>query len=234
MPATVVSKKLETPRVCSIVFECPMWDGHMAGQHVDLRLTAEDGYQAQRSYSIASAPGDDHLVLTIEKLQDGEVSPYLFDEVEPGDQLEMRGPIGRFFVWEPGAGRPVLMVAGGSGVVPFRAMIRHRAATGDPSPFRLLYSARSLEEVIYRDELLVGNGVETTLTLTRARPQEWSGYSRRIDEELLREVAWAPDQGAAIFVCGPTSFVEVAADALMDLGHEMKLIKTERFGATGG
>jgi ferredoxin-NADP reductase len=234
MPARVVSKLIETPRVCSIVFECPMWDGHMAGQHVDIRLTAEDGYQAQRSYSIGSAPEDDHLVLTVERLQDGEVSPYLFDVVETGDELEMRGPIGRFFVWEAGMTGPVLLIAGGSGVVPFRAMIRHHAASGDPSPFRLLYSARTIEDVIYRDELISDDDrLEVVLTLTRSRAEGWTGYDRRVDAAMLSEVAWPPGDGASIFVCGPTPFVEVVANSLLDLGHDMESIKTERFGATG-
>ncbi len=236
LAATVVSKRTETPRVCSIVFECPMWEGHMAGQHVDIRLTAEDGYQAQRSYSIASAPGDDHLMLTVERLQDGEVSPYLFDVVEPGDQLEMRGPIGRFFVWEAGMTGPVLMIAGGSGVVPFRAMIRHRLAEGDQAPFRLLYSARSLEDVIYRAELDDrgrNRGLDVVLTLTRHQPDGWTGYDRRIDASMLREVAWGPEEGSSIFICGPTPFVEVAADCLLDLGYDPGSVKTERFGATG-
>jgi ferredoxin-NADP reductase len=236
LEAKVVSKRIETPRVCSIVFECPMWDGHMAGQHVDVRLTAEDGYQAQRSYSIASAPEDDHLVLTIERLQDGEVSPYLFDVVEPGDELELRGPIGRFFVWEAGMTGPVQMIAGGSGVVPFRAMIRHRLAAGDDSSFRLLYSARALDDVIFREELAgygEDGGLELTLTLTREHPEGWDGYDRRIDASMLREVALEPSPEASIFVCGPTPFVEVAANCLLDLGHDPGSVKTERFGATG-
>ena len=236
LEATVAAKRYETTRVCSIVFECPMWEGHMAGQHVDIRLTAEDGYQAQRSYSIASSPEDDHLVLTIEKLQDGEVSPYLFDVVEPGDRLEMRGPIGRFFVWKTGMGGPVLMIAGGSGVVPFRAMIRHRSAIDPATPFRLLYSARTLDDVIFRSELeeAVGDGFDLRLNLTREQPEGWYGYGRRIDAAMLAEVAWPPEQHPHAYVCGPTSFVEVAANCLVDLGHDMEAIRTERFGPTGG
>jgi ferredoxin-NADP reductase len=236
LEATVVSKRQETPRVCSIVFDCPMWDGHMAGQHVDIRLTAEDGYQAQRSYSIASAPEDDQLVLTIEKLQDGEVSPYLFDVLEPGDVLEMRGPIGRYFVWEAGMGGPVLMIAGGSGVVPFRAMVRHRASIGAITPFRLLYSARTIDDVIYRSELegASHSGVDVTLTLTREQPSGWAGLARRIDAEMLAETAWPADRHPQIYVCGPTAFVEVAANCLVELGHDMASIRTERFGPSGG
>jgi ferredoxin-NADP reductase len=232
LAATVTEVRPETPRVSSIVFECPGWDGHMAGQHVDIRLTAEDGYQAQRSYSIASAPDDDHLVLTIERLQDGEVSPYLVDVVEPGDQIEMRGPIGRFFVWEGES--PLLMIAGGSGVVPFRAMLRHRASIDSTAPTRLLYSSRSWEDVIYREELAApGNGAEVIHTLTRAQPPGWDGYQRRIDVEMLAEVAFPPLDRPWVYICGPTPFVEAAAGALVDLGHDPSMIRTERFGPTG-
>jgi ferredoxin-NADP reductase len=236
LAAMVVAKRDETPRVRSIVFECPMWDGHMPGQHVDIRLTAEDGYQAQRSYSIASAPDDDHLVLTVERLQDGEVSPYLFDELAPGDQLEMRGPIGRYFVWEEEMAGRLLMIAGGSGVVPFRAMLRHRQAVGSDAPARLLYSARTFEDVIYREELAAlddSDGVEVSLTLTRERPADWQGYGRRIDETILAEVAWDPAGASWTYVCGPTAFVEVVANYLVDLGHDPESIRTERFGPTG-
>ncbi|MGH8872685.1 MAG: ferredoxin reductase [Acidimicrobiia bacterium] len=236
LAAKVVSKRDETHRVRSLVFECPMWEGHMPGQHVDIRLTAEDGYQAQRSYSIASAPEDDHVILTVERLQDGEVSPYLFDELAPGDELEMRGPIGRYFVWESHMDGPLLMIAGGSGVVPFRAMLRHRQATGGDAPTRLLYSARSLGEVVYRDELeglSASDGVEVSLALTREQPEGWEGYRRRIDAEILSEVAWAPGEQPLIYVCGPTGFVEVVANCLVDLGHDAESIRTERFGPTG-
>ncbi len=236
LAARVVAKRDETPRVRSIVFECPMWEGHMPGQHVDIRLTAEDGYQAQRSYSIASAPSDDYLVLTVERLQDGEVSPYLFDELLPGDQLEMRGPIGRYFVWEEAMAGKLLMIAGGSGVVPFRAMLRHRAIVGSDAPARLLYSARTYEDVIYRDELAVadgGDGVEVSLTLTRQRPTDWRGYNRRIDMAILSEVAWNPTDTSSTYVCGPTAFVETVANCLVDLGHDPESIRTERFGPTG-
>jgi ferredoxin-NADP reductase len=236
LAASVISKRDETPRVRSIVFECPMWEGHMAGQHVDIRLTAEDGYQAQRSYSIASAPEDDHLILTIERLQDGEVSPYLFDELAPGDELEMRGPIGRYFVWTEEMGGPLLMIAGGSGVVPFRAMWRHRDAVASHAPVRLLYSSRTTEDVVYRDELAkfdTSEGVEINLTLTRRQPAGWQGFDRRIDAGILSEVAWNPDEKPNIYVCGPTGFVETVADSLVDLGHDPESIRTERFGPTG-
>jgi ferredoxin-NADP reductase len=231
----VIETRLETQRVKSIVFECPMWEGHMPGQHVDIRLTAEDGYQAQRSYSIASAPEDDHLVLTVERLQDGEVSPYLFDVLEPGDELEMRGPIGLYFVWEAGMADPLLMIAGGSGVVPFRAMLRHRRAAGADVPTRLLYSARTLGDVIYSDELEASktDGVEVLLALTREQPEGWGGYNRRVDTLILEEVAWSPEREPRMYVCGPTGFVEAVANTLVDLGHDPGSIRTERFGPTG-
>jgi len=223
----------ETPRVRSIVLDPPDWHGHVAGQHVDIRLTAEDGYQAQRSYSIASAPEDVHLVLTVERLDDGEVSPYLVDELRPGDELELRGPIGGYFVWEASTGGPLLLVAGGSGVVPFRAMLRHRAAAGSSVPARLLYSARSLDEVIYRDEL-ERLGADVRLTLTREQPEGWTGFRRRIDADLLAEVAWPPEERPLVYICGRSAFVEVAASALVALGHDAGRIRTERFGPTGG
>jgi ferredoxin-NADP reductase len=208
----------------------------MPGQHVDIRLTAEDGYQAQRSYSIASAPEDDHLVLTVERLQDGEVSPYLFDVLEPGDELEMRGPIGLYFVWEATMGDPLLMIAGGSGVVPFRAMLRHRQAVGADAPTRLLYSARTIGDVIYRaelDGLADSEGVDVLLTLTRETPAGWEGFDRRVDPDILEEVAWGPSRRPTVYVCGPTAFVEVVANTMVDLGHPPASIRTERFGPTG-
>jgi ferredoxin-NADP reductase len=230
----VVELRDETPRVRSIVLESPHWPGHRPGQHVDVRLTAEDGYQAQRSYSLASAPEDDHQLLTVERLEDGEVSPYLTDELRPGDELELRGPIGGYFVWEESMGGPLLLVAGGSGVVPFRAMLRHRvAAAWDYVPVRLLYSSRSLDEVIYREELEQLDA-EVVLTLTRRQPAAWMGYRRRIDAAMLREVAWPPEDEPLVYVCGPTPFVELAAGTLVTLGHDPARIRTERFGPTGG
>jgi ferredoxin-NADP reductase len=220
----------ETAGVRSIVVDPPDWPGHRAGQHVDVRLTAEDGYQAQRSYSIASAPEDGHVVLTVERLDDGEVSPYLVDELRPDDELELRGPIGGYFVWEAALGGPLLLLAGGSGIAPLRSMLRHRAASGSSVPARLLYSARTLEDVIYRDELERLDEVDVHFTLTRGRPDDWKGYRRRIDRELLEEIAWPPDERALVYVCGPTAFVEVAATTLVELGHDAGRIKTERFG----
>jgi len=220
----------ETAGVRSIVVDPPDWPGHRAGQHVDVRLTAEDGYQAQRSYSIASAPEDGHVVLTVERLDDGEVSPYLVDELRPDDELELRGPIGGYFVWEAALGGPLLLLAGGSGIAPLRSMLRHRAAAGSSVPARLLYSARTLEDVIYRDELERLDEVDVRFTLTRGWPDDWKGYRRRIDRELLEEVAWPPDERPLVYVCGPTAFVEVAATTLVELGHDAGRIKTERFG----
>jgi len=227
----------ETPRVASLYFEVPDWPGHLAGQHVDVRLTAEDGYQVERSYSIASAPEEARVALTVERLDDGEVSPYLVGELMVGDKLELRGPIGGYFVWRAGADqRPVLLVAGGSGVVPLMAMLRHRAAAHSTTPVRLLYSSRTQADVIYREELerLAGDGLTVHHTLTREKPAGWKGFTRRIDAELVREVAWPASQSPSVFVCGPTSFVEAAASLLVAAGYEPGWIKTERFGATGG
>ena len=218
----------------TLVLDVPGWPGHRAGQHLDVRLTAEDGYRAEREYSIASAPGEP-VAITVERLEDGEVSPYLTDELREGDALELRGPVGGYFVWGPEHGGPLLLVAGGSGVVPLRAMLRHRQLSGSDVPVRLLYSSRSLEDVIYRDELAEpAGGVEVIHTLTRAQPPDWSGHSRRVDTALLDEVAWPAADSALAFVCGPTSFVETVASGLVTLGYPPERVKTERFGATGG
>ena len=228
----------ETPRVRSIVLDVPDWPGHRAGQHVDVRLTAEDGYQAQRSYSIASAPEDRHVTLTVERLADGEVSPYLVDVLRPGDALEFRGPIGGYFAWEAGMSGPLLLVAGGSGVVPLMAMLRHRSASNSKEPAKLIYSSRSWEDIIFGEELeqLVegGDGLEVIHTLTRSQPPGWQGFARRVDAQMLTETAFPPMSMPVTHICGPTSFVEGAARALVLLGHEAKRIKTERFGPTGG
>jgi len=235
----VVATHTETARTRSITLEVPSWPGHRPGQHVDVRLTAADGYQAERSYSIATPSGaGTRVTLTVERLEGGEVSPYLVDELRVGDKLELRGPIGGYFVWEARMGGPLLLVAGGSGIVPLMAMLRHRAAVGSTMPTRLLYSSRSSEEVIYRDELarLTGDGtaLETIHTLTRSQPPGWSGYRRRIDLEMLREQAWPIDRQPQSFICGPTPLVEAVASSLVTLGHEAHRIKTERFGPTGG
>jgi ferredoxin-NADP reductase len=226
----------ETPRVKTLLLDADGWTGHRAGQHLDVRLTAEDGYQAERSYSIASAPGEP-LAITVERLEDGEVSPYLVDEVRDGDRFEIRGPIGGYFVWDGDGEAPVLLVAGGSGVVPLMAMIRHRAAIGSETPTRLLYSSRHYEEVIYREELgeLAArmDGLDVFHTLTRSQPEGWTGFSKRIDAEILREVAWPGAQRPSVFICGSTRFVDTAADGLVALGYDPASIRTERFGATG-
>ena len=229
----------ETARAKSLVLNVPDWPGHRAGQHVDVRLTAPDGYQAERSYSIASAPEDgDQVALTVERIEDGEVSPYLADELAEGDQLELRGPIGGYFVWSTEMGGPLLLVAGGSGICPLMAMLRHRAARQSHVPTRLLYSSRSLDDVIYREELdsLAGraDGLEVFHTLTRSQPAGWSGYSRRIDRDMLAEVAFAPAEHPLYMVCGPTPLVEAVATTLVELGHAPDRVKTERFGPTGG
>jgi ferredoxin-NADP reductase len=227
----------ETPRAKSILLEAPWWPGHRAGQHVDIRLTAEDGYQAQRSYSIASAPEDELLALTVERLEDGEVSPYLTEVLQPGDDLELRGPIGGYFVWEASLPGPLQLIAGGSGIVPLRAMLRDWVASARPVPVRLLYSARSLEDAIFRDELLglaAYDEVDVTFALTRAWPDGWSGHRGRIDRTLLDAVTWPPQERPRTYICGPTTFVETAAELLVGGGHRPQSIKTERFGATGG
>jgi ferredoxin-NADP reductase len=220
----------ETPQVKTIVLDAADWPGHRAGQHVDVRLTAEDGYQAQRSYSIASAPEDELLAITVEKLDGGEVSPYLAEELRVGDKLELRGPIGGYFVWDAQQGGPLLLVGGGSGVVPLVSMLRHRAAVAPSVPARLLYSARSLDDVIYRSEL---GGFDVVYTLTREQPAGWTGFARRVDDAMLREVADPNAEGLA-YVCGPTRFVEAVADGLVGVGYAPENVRTERFGPTGG
>ena len=225
----------ETARVKTLRLNVEDWPGHLPGQHVDVRLTAEDGYQAQRSYSIASAPGAPELELTVERLDDGEVSPYLCDELQPGDRFELRGPIGGYFVWEPSRG-PVFLVAGGSGVVPFRAMLRHLVDEGAGVQATLLLSSRSWDDVIYRDELdeLERENIFVLYTLTRSQPSGWRGYSRRVDAAMLAEVGPPPSEQSHVYVCGPTPFVEAVANALVELRHEPARIRTERFGPTGG
>ena len=232
--ATVAEVRPETPRVKTLALDVPGWEGHRGGQHVDVRLTAEDGYQAQRSYSIASSANAARVELTVEAIDDGEVSPYLTSVARPGDQFEIRGPVGGYFVWNPDPGGPVLLVGGGSGVVPLMAMARQRSADGDEVATRLLYSARGWDDVIYRDELdqLSGDGFDVVYTLTREQPPGWTGYARRVDADMLAEVA--PPDLALAFVCGPTPFVESVAETLVQLGHDPAKVKTERFGPTGG
>ena len=235
--ANVVEVRPETDRVVTLALEVPDWDGHLPGQHVDVRLTAEDGYRAERAYSIASSPDGGRIELAVERLEDGEVSPYLAGELRPGDQLELRGPVGGYFVWEPGRGGPLLLVAGGSGVAPLMAMVRYRAATGREVPARLLYSSRTVEDVIFRGELErladAGDGLTVTHALTRAQPPGWAGYARRIDAVMLEEVGWRPGERPLAYVCGPTRLVEAVAGDLVALGHDPVRVKTERFGPTG-
>ena len=238
----VVEIRPETPCVKSLILELPGGTTHLAGQHVDVRLTAEDGYQAQRSYSIASAPEDKYLMLTVENVDDGEVSPYLTGVLQAGDKLELRGPIGGYFVWNAREIRdtssPLLLVAGGSGVAPLMAMIRHRANSGQMVPTILLYSSRSYEDVIYRQELarLAENDPSLSVihTLTRRQPENWTGYGRRIDREMLAEAGWPAAEKPLAYTCGPTALVETVANYLLELGYEPERIKTERFGQTGG
>jgi ferredoxin-NADP reductase len=229
--ATVESVVDETPRVRTLVLDVPEWAGHRAGQHLDVRLTAEDGYRAERAYSIGSAPGTP-VEITVERLDDGEVSPYLTEELRKGDSLELRGPIGGYFVWGPEDGGPLLLLAGGSGIVPLMSMLRLRRDRGSDVPARLLYSSRTLEDVIYRAEL-DRLDAEVIHTLTRKQPPGWTGYARRVDAELLGEVAWPAERDPRVFVCGPTPFVETVASDLVALGYPPQRVKTERFGATG-
>ncbi len=236
--ATVKNIKVETHNCKSLTLALPNWTPHRAGQHYDVRLTAPDGYQAQRSYSVASEPErTGEIDLTVERIADGEVSPYLHDVLMVGDQIEVRGPIGGYFVWDARSDSPILLVGGGSGVVPLMAMIRHRAAAGSRVPARLLFSSRSLDDVIYFDELerlhARGDGFEVFHTLTRIQPPGWKGYARRIDRDMLSEVSGPLGKSLQAFVCGPTPLVESAAAALVQIGLPANRIKTERFGPTG-
>jgi len=238
--ARVVGVQDETPHARTLTLDIPNWTGHLAGQHVDVRLVAEDGYQAQRSYSIASPPEEATVALTVERIADGEVSPYLIDVLRPGDGLEVRGPIGGYFVWRASQPEPLLLVAGGSGVVPLMAMLRHRARADGAAharvPARLLYSVRMSDDVIYRnelEELARSSGVAVAYTFTRGSPPGWHGYSRRIDRAMLEEVAWRASEMPLAYVCGPTPLVESVASLLVELGHDASRVRTERFGPTG-
>jgi ferredoxin-NADP reductase len=228
---------METPRVRSLLLHLPSWRGHLPGQHVDIRLTAEDGYQAQRSYSIASPPEDELVTLTVERVDNGEVSQYLVDDVRVGDQFEVRGPIGGYFVWTTAMGGPLCLVAGGSGVAPLMAMLRHRDRRRARAPALLLYSSRILEDVIYRDELDSMSHRDSDLrvvcTLTRKQPEGWTGHRQRIDKKLLVEACFPPKQNPKIFVCGSTPFVEDVSRFFVELGYDSLAIKTERFGPSG-
>jgi ferredoxin-NADP reductase len=236
MVATVVDTIVETARTTTLRLDVPGWQTHRAGQHVDVRLTADDGYRAQRSYSIASPPGADRLELTVVRIDDGEVSPYLATVADVGDQFELRGPIGGWFVWEGEDATPVLLVGGGSGVVPLMAMLRHHGRIRSEVDMRLVYSARSLEDVIYRDELSswADDDYRThVLSLTRETKRPWCGHRGRIDATLLGEVGWTPSDRPHCYVCGPTPFVEAVSGALLEVGHAASRVRTERFGPTG-
>lgn len=234
--ATVVEIVAETPQVRSFVLDLPSWPGHRPGQHVDVRLTAKDGSQAQRSYSIASAPEDGYLVLTVQRLPRGEISSHLHDDLRVTDSLELRGPIGGYFVWNGPCDSPVQLIAGGSGIVPFRGMLRHRAARMSIVPVRLIYSARSLDDVIYRDELIrlaAYDEIDIKLVLTRIWPRNWNGHCGRIETEFLAAAAWSPEDVPTTYICGPSGFVESVADDLVSLGHHPSTIRTECFAPTG-
>ena len=234
---TVAAVRDETPTARTLALDVPGWRGHRAGQHVDVRLTAADGYSAQRSYSIASAPDGQRLELTIQRLDDGEVSPYLAQVLKVGDPLELRGPIGGWFVWDPDDIAPALLVAGGSGVVPLMAMVRARAQAGRTTPFRLIYSVRRPDQVIYATELAAradaGDGLDVTFVYTRMAPAGSVRPAGRITAGVLTAEGWLPRQAPAVFVCGPTGYVEAVAGLLTSAGHDPGRIKTERFGPTG-
>jgi ferredoxin-NADP reductase len=234
--ATVAGLRRETSSAVTLLLDLEDWPGHLAGQHVDIRLTAEDGYQAERSYSLASPPEDPVLALTVERISDGEVSPYLTDELRPGDELELRGPIGGYFTWQVADGGPLVLLAGGSGLVPLMAMLRHRARASSDAEARLLVSARSWDDVLYRDELakLGDDSVIVRYTLTREHPPGWTEWTGRVNDEMLRDLDQNPAQRPRVYVCGPTGFVESVAELLVGLSHDPHAIKTERFGPTGG
>ncbi len=234
--ATVLEVLAESAHAATLLLDVPGWPGHLAGQHVDVRLTAEDGYQAVRSYSIASAPEDARFALTVERIEDGEVSPYLVDELRAGDVIELRGPIGGYFTWRVEDGGPLALVAGGSGLVPLMAMLRHHSAQDSRIELSAVVSARSWPDVLYRDELTrLGRhaAVGVVFTLTREQPPGWTGFARRIDAEMLAAALPAPAAAPLVFICGPTPFVERAADLALELGHSAQAIRTERFGPTG-
>lgn len=227
----------ETDQTSTLILQIPGWPGHLAGQSVDIRLTAEDGYQAERSYSIASSEHGETVEITVETIEDGEVSPYLTGEVIPGDILEIRGPVGGYFVWTPDIGGPLILIGGGSGIVPLRAMLRVWLEANMPVEARLLASFRTWDDVIYRDELnalAAHAGLHLTYTLTRGAPAGWQGHRRRVDRAMLADIVPTPDQQPQIYICGPTPFVELVSMELQHAGHHMRRIRTERFGPTGG
>ncbi|MFC8246263.1 ferredoxin reductase [Streptomyces chartreusis] len=229
--ARLTRRRDESSLARTLVFDVPGWPGHQAGQHVDVRLTAEDGYSTQRSYSVASAPDDESVELTVQRTEGGEVSPYLTDELAVGDLVELRGPVGGWFVWKPEQKEPVFLLAGGSGLVPLMAMIRMRRAVGNRTPFRLLYSVRSPETQLFTSELRRGDpGLDTAYVYTRSTPLEWPRPAGRIDASDVSGRGWPPDFEPTCYVCGSTGFVETAAGLLVALGHHPGRIRTERFG----
>jgi ferredoxin-NADP reductase len=234
--AAVAGVRRETPTASTVVLQVPGWPGHEAGQHLDLRLTAEDGYTATRSYSIASVPDGESVEVTVERLIDGEVSPYLTEEVTGGEQVEVRGPVGGWFVWRPEQKEPVLLVGGGSGVVPLMAVVRRHRETGSQAPLRLLYSVRDPDAVLFRDELaaLEREGVDIRYVFTRRTPESWPRPPGRLDADLLAATAFSPDLDPTTYVCGPTRFVEDVANLLVAAGHDPRRVRTERFGPSGG
>ena len=237
--ADVVDIRDETATARTLVLKVAGWPGHLAGQHVDVRLTAPDGYVAERSYSIASAPDGELVELTVQFVSDGEVSSYLIGEARVGDQIELRGPIGGWFVWRPAQAEPVLMLAGGSGLVPLMSMIRSRTSGGSRAPFRLIYSAREPADALYTSELSglaadAAAGVDVSWVWTRRAPSGSPRPPGRIDRDLLEHAGWPPELDPTTYICGPTGFVELAAELLIDLGHDPARIRTERFGPTGG
>jgi ferredoxin-NADP reductase len=233
---TVTALRDETPRARTLALDVEGWPGHAAGQHVDVRLTAADGYSATRSYSIASAPDGARVELTVERLDDGEVSPYLTQVVAVADRLELRGPVGGWFVWRPEQDAAVSLVAGGSGLVPLMAMVRTHGQAASSAPLRLLYAVRSPDAVLYRDELRdrQRDGLDVTIAYSRLAPEGSPRPPGRVDAALLAEATWPPDAGATTYVCGPTGFVEAVADLLVAAGHDPGRVRTERFGPTGG
>ncbi len=235
-PATVASVRPESPAARTVVLQVPGWPGHQAGQHVDIRLTADDGYTASRSYSIASVADGELVEVTVERLDDGEVSPYLVDVVAPGDRLEVRGPVGGWFVWRPEQVEPVLLVGGGSGVVPLMSMVRRHVGAGSSARLRLVYSLRDPDATLYRDELarLAAGGLSLTYVYTRRTPEGWPRPPGRLDAGLLAASAFPPAESPTSYVCGPTGFVETVADLLVDAGHDPRRVRTERFGPSGG
>jgi ferredoxin-NADP reductase len=233
-PARLVERVVETPTATSLVFEVSGWPGHVAGQHVDVRLTAEDGYRAQRSYSLAAPSDGDRIALTVQELDHGEVSPFLAQDLQVGDELEVRGPLGGWFVWRPEQKEPALLVAGGSGIVPLMAMLRARSDADSRVPFRLLYSVRDPKDVYYRDELRRrvrdDRGLDVTFLFTRSAPEGSTRRARRIHAGDLGTLGWPAEFEPTCYVCGSTPFVETVADLLVAAGHDPGRIRTERYG----